>query len=136
MTVYLLTAPKPATGGWRIPGVLSPVLTPTPCLLAPTFDGFIDQQPAHIAALLPWLYWYCQNVYDFCEQPSDLSKIMLVTDGGAADNMGTFGWIIGTTTGFRLAAGSGPVFGFDPCSYRAETYGCRAGMTFVQLAFR
>jgi hypothetical protein len=61
---------------------------------------------------------------------------MLVTDGGAAENMGTFGWIIGTTDGVRLASGSGPVFGFDPRSYRAETYGCRAGMTFVQLAFR
>ena len=49
---------------------------------------------------------------------------------------GTFGWIIGTTDGLRLAAGSGPVFRFDPRSYRAETYGCRSGMTFVQLAFR
>jgi hypothetical protein len=60
---------------------------------------------------------------------------MLVTDGGAAANMGTFGWIIGTNDGARLASGSGPVFGFDPRSYRAETYGCRAGMTFVQLTF-
>jgi hypothetical protein len=60
---------------------------------------------------------------------------MLVTDGGAAANMGTFGWIIGTNDGARLASGSGPVFGFDPRSYRAETYRCRAGMTFVQLAF-
>jgi hypothetical protein len=38
--------------------------------------------------------------------------------------MGTFGWIIGTTSGTRLAAGSGLVFGFDPRSYHAETYGC------------
>jgi hypothetical protein len=50
--------------------------------------------------------------------------------------MGTFGWIIGTTTGNRLASGSGPVFGFDPRSYRAETYGCRSGLTFIKLAFR
>jgi hypothetical protein len=50
--------------------------------------------------------------------------------------MSTFGWIIGTTCGTRLAAGSGPVFGFNPRSYRAETSGCRAGMTFVQLVFQ
>jgi hypothetical protein len=60
---------------------------------------------------------------------------MLVTDGGALETTGSFGWIIGTKTGTRLAAGSGPVFGFDPRSYRAETYGCRAGMSLFQLAF-
>jgi hypothetical protein len=61
---------------------------------------------------------------------------MLVTDGGATDNMGTFGWITGTTNGLRFAAGSNPVFEVDLHSYRAETYGCHSGMTFVQLAFR
>jgi hypothetical protein len=122
--------------GWRIPGFPSAVLTPLPPALAPTFDIFIDQQPEHIAALLPRIKWYWHDAYDFCDQASDLSHTLLVTDGGAVDNMGTFGWIIGTTSGTRLAAGSGPVFGFDPRSYRAETYGCRAGMTFVQLVFQ
>jgi hypothetical protein len=110
--------------------------SPLPPALAPTFDIFIDQQPEHIAALLPHIQWYCHDTYDFCDQASDLSHALLVTDGGAADNMGTFGWIIGTTSGTHLAAGSDPVFGFDPRSYRAETYGCRAGMTFVQLVFQ
>ncbi len=122
--------------GWRIPGVLASVVPPILTKLAPTFDIFIDQQPEHIAALLPRIQWYCEDAYDFCGQASDLSKILLVTDGGAANQMGTFGWIIGTTSGTRLAAGSGPVFGYDPRSYRAETYGCRAGMTFVQLVFQ
>jgi len=124
------------TSGWRIPGHLPQVLYPIPTPIAPTFDSFIDQQPEHIAALLPRIRWYCNDVYDFCEQATDLSKILLVTDGGASDTMGTFGWIIGTLSGTRLAAGSGPVFGFDPRSYRAETYGCRSGMTFIQLAFK
>jgi exonuclease III len=122
--------------GWRIPGslaVIPPTISPG---LSPTFDAYIDQQPDHIAALLPRLNWYCQDVFDFCDQAADLSAILLVTDGGAANNMGSFGWIIGTLSGTRLASGSGPVFGFDPRSYRAETYGCRAGMTFVQLAFQ
>ena len=105
-------------------------------LLAPTFDDFIDQQPEHIATLLPRINWYCEDIYNFCQQANDLSQLLLVCDGGAADNMGTFGWIIGTITGVRLASGSGPVFGFDPRSYRAETYGCRSGLTFIKLAFR
>ena len=50
--------------------------------------------------------------------------------------MGTFGWVIGTTTGTCLASGSGTVFGFDPRSYRAETYECRADMAFLQLVFQ
>jgi hypothetical protein len=100
--------------GWRIPGVIGTPVTSTPCILAPTFDVFIDQQPTHIAALLPRLYWHCQDVYNFCEKASDLSQIMLVTDSGAAENMGTFGWIIGTTEGLRLASGSGPVSGLIP----------------------
>jgi hypothetical protein len=117
--------------GWRIPGLPSAVLTPLPPAIAPTFDIFIDQQPEHIAALLPHIQWHCHDAYNFCSQASDLSHTLLVTDRGAADNMGTFGWIIGTTSGTRLATGSGPVFGFNPRSYRAETYGCRAGMPFV-----
>jgi hypothetical protein len=42
---------------------------------------------------------------------------MLATDGGAANNMGMLGWIIATTDGIYLAAGSGPVFVFAPCSH-------------------
>jgi hypothetical protein len=115
---------------------LSTILLPTPYTLAPTFNAFIDQQPEHITALLPGIHCYFQDVYAFCKQALDLSEIMLATDGGVASNMGTFGWIIGTTDGLPLAAGSGPVFRFDPHSYQAETYGCCSGMTFVQLAFQ
>ncbi len=123
--------------GWRIPGFPATVLyTPPTPIASRIFDDFIDQQPEHIAPLLPRLQWYCDDIFDFCAQASDLTQLLLVCDGGAADNMGTFGWIIGTTTGTRLVSGSGPVFGFDPRSYRAETYGCRSGLTFITLAFR
>jgi hypothetical protein len=122
--------------GWHIPGLLSVVLTPLPPVLASTFDIFLGQQPEHIAALLPKIQWYCQDAYDFCDQAFHLSHTLLVNDGGAAKNMATFGWIIGTTSGTRLAAGSGPVFGFDPRSYHAETCGFRTGMTLVQLVFQ
>jgi hypothetical protein len=72
-----------------------------------------------------------------CEQALDLCKIMLVTDGGAADNMVIFELITGTTHGLHLAAaGSGPVFRFDPHPHQAETYGYCSGMTFVPLTFQ
>ena len=122
--------------GWRIPGLPDPVLYTPPAPIASTFDDYIDQQPEHISTLLPRIHWYCEDIYDFCSQAADLSKLLLVCDGGAAANMGTFGWIVGTITGTRLASGSGPVFGFDPRSYRAEIYGCRSGLTFIKLAFQ
>ena len=81
--------------------------------------------------LLPRIQWYCQDVYDFCEKSSDLSEVLLVTDGGAAGDMGTFGWVIGTTSGTRLAAGSGPVFGFDPRSY-SEYRAVHQSLTFCK----
>ena len=121
--------------GWRIPGFPASLLPSPSVPLSSTFDDFLDQQPEHVAALLPRINWYCDDIYDFCRQATDLSKILLVCDGGAADNMGTFGWIIGTSSGTRLASGSGPVFGFDPRSYRSETYGCRSGLSFIKLAF-
>ncbi len=118
---------KEILDGWKIPGFPASVLPSPSVPLSPTFDDFLDQQPEHVTALLPHINWYCDDIYDFCRQATDLSKILLVCDGGAADNMGTFGWIIGTSSGTRLASGSGPVFGFDPRSYRSETYGCRSG---------
>jgi hypothetical protein len=124
------------TDGWRTPGILPSALpVPSPPFTT-TFNKHIDHQPEHIAALLPCIRWYCQDVYDFCAQESNLDQIMLVIDRGALETTGSFGWIIGTKNGKQLVAGSGLVFGYDPRSYRAETYGCRSGMYFFQLTFR
>ncbi len=120
----------PIFDGWRIPGNFSPSPQLHVKPIAATFDEFINPQPEHIAALLPRIRWYCQDVYDFCNKASDLNNILLVTDGGALETTGSFGWSIGTNTRIQQADGSGPVFGFDPRLYRAETYGCRSGMFF------
>jgi hypothetical protein len=57
-------------------------------------------------------------------------------DGGAMDDYGSFGWVVSTKEGDRLATGSGSVFGSDPRSYRAEGHGAKAGTLFIIHCFR
>jgi hypothetical protein len=59
------------------------------------------------------------------------SSCTLVSDGSAQDCQGSFGWIISTASGTRLARGWGPVFGAKVNSYRAEGYGILAGLRFL-----
>ena len=58
-------------------------------------------------------------------------KVLLVSDASVNKKCGSFGWILCTKHGRRLAQGSRPVFGDDPSSYWAEISGSRAGLLFV-----
>jgi hypothetical protein len=51
------------------------------------------------------------------------------------DDYGSFGWVVSTKEGNRLATGSGSVFGSDPRSYRAEGQGAKAGTLFIIHCF-
>jgi hypothetical protein len=73
-------------------------------------------------------------VTQFYDNIRDLAQVLVVTDGGATEEYGSFGWVISLKSGQRLAKGHGITFGLDPRSYRAENYGCRAAHTFIQLA--
>ena len=119
------------TDGWRIPATVPPLI-PSQTSFAATFADFLDQQPDYIAALLP--RFNCADIYQFCALSQDLSNLVIVSDGGAIPYQASFGWIISTQSGIHLASGQGPVFGYDPRSYRAEAYGCKAALTFVSLA--
>ncbi len=59
-------------------------------------------------------------------------SLLLVSDGGADDCMGSTGWIVSDTTGKRLVQGSGSVPGYDPRSYRAEGYAMASGLTVLK----
>jgi hypothetical protein len=63
-------------------------------------------------------------------------QIIVVSDGGAVQNYGSFGWVIGHKDGRRLAQGSGSAFGFDPKSYWAEGYGAKACHLFILHCFK
>jgi hypothetical protein len=71
-----------------------------------------------------------------CALITDLRDVILVSDGGAMDDHGSFGWVLGQQNGTRLAHGFGSVFGHDPRSYRAEGYGAKAAALFLWNLFQ
>jgi ribonuclease HI len=60
--------------------------------------------------------------------------LRIASDGSVQGNRASFGWIISTATGTRLATCAGPAFGCKPTSYRAEGYGILSVLQFFQLA--
>lgn len=72
-----------------------------------------------------------RDIHDVVQDMSNPDDILLVSDGGAAYKCGSYGWVLGTKAGRRIAQGSGTVFGYDPMSYCAEISGSRAGLLFI-----
>jgi hypothetical protein len=50
-------------------------------------------------------------------------SIIIATDGSVQGQMASFGWIMSTSAGHRIAICKGPSYGSKPASYRAEGYG-------------
>ncbi len=68
-------------------------------------------------------------------ESGDQLQLYLVSDGGAKDDLGSFGW--------ELAIGRhilwtcmGPTFGLEPGSFRAESYGMLSAMLFLDHYLR
>jgi len=102
-----------------------------------SFDEFLASQPEHIATVFARFELLVDSVEAFCDALGDLSNAIVASDGGAVPYLyGAFGWVVATRDPpRRLAQGKGPVFGFDPRSYRSENYGSWAGNLFIQKAF-
>jgi hypothetical protein len=101
----------------------------------PSFTKYIQSLPDHESLLLQHVELCGQTIYDVCDALQPLSDIILVSDGGSMDDYGSFGWVISTKEGDRVAKGSGSVFGSDPRSYRAEGHGAKAGLLFIIHCF-
>jgi hypothetical protein len=101
----------------------------------PSFSEYLQSLPDHEGLLLQWYEILCDDVYFLCTNLQNLSEIALVSDGGAAFECGSYGWVICNQDSTRLARGSGSVFGFDPRSYRAEGHGAKAGILFLVHCF-
>ena len=97
-----------------------------------TFEHFVQAQPSWLSNMLPW-FESLLPMQEVVRHASDLDNLLLVSDGGAKGTSGSFGWVLGTRDGVRLAHGKGMVTGRDPKSYRAEFQGCRSGLTFLVL---
>ena len=59
--------------------------------------------------------------------------IMIGSDGSQQDSRASFGWVLSTTDGQRLATCKGPCYGSQPTSYRAEGYGLLSACRFLLL---
>ena len=104
--------------------------------LVVNFREYLDALPDHEALLLKRLELLCGTVSDVCQKMKKMKDILLVSDGGAFAEYGSFGWVLCLKDGTRLAKGSGSVFGYDPKSYRAEGHGAKAGTLFMAHCFK
>ena len=101
-----------------------------------SFQEYIQNLPEHESTILEHFDLLAGNTRDVCTQIVALRDTLLVTDGGAARDYGSFGWVLGLSNGTRLAQGWGVVHGHDPKSYRAEAHGAKAGSLFLMHLFR
>lgn len=122
------------TDGWRIsvPSPLSPTIQCPPTKIAASFDDYLDSIPDSERCLLIRYHLFDRDPYDTLEYFNDYDRVIIVSDGGALPDRGSFGWIIGLLDGTRLARGQGTVFGSNPSSYRAEISGCKAALLFLR----
>ena len=100
-----------------------------------TLRKYFDSLPLHESLLLRNFDIMVDTCFDVCDGIESLDDIILVSDGGALESYGAFGWVLGTVDGTRLATGHGSVFGLDPSSFRAEGYGAKAGTLFLYHVF-
>mmetsp|Transcript_22898 Transcript_22898/g.34712 ORF Transcript_22898/g.34712 Transcript_22898/m.34712 type:complete len:275 (+) Transcript_22898:443-1267(+) len=58
-------------------------------------------------------------------------SLIIASDGSVANSFGTYGWIISTQSGVRIAKSSGNVYGHRASSYRAELSGLQACLHII-----
>jgi hypothetical protein len=120
-----------SSGLWRLHGEPSTVLR-VPSVLpsaTATFDLFIG-------TLEPWETELLQHVH-LSVDPFSLCLELTpgfraVSDGSVTTQLhGSFGWIVSSLNGDRLATGMGPALGRSPHSFRAEAYGLLSFLRFL-----
>jgi hypothetical protein len=122
--------------GWYMFTPLVTTVATRDLIAFPSFSEYVQSLPDHESLLLQRVELCCASIFDVCEKLQALSEIILVSDGGAVDDYGLYGWVVGNLDGDRIAKGSGSVFGCDPRSYRAGGHGAKTGMLFLIHCFR
>ena len=123
------------TDGIRISSYPMDDYAPPDDSIPTNFLDHLKSLPAHEAVLLQHFDLLVGDVATLCTLMADITKVILVSDGGAVHDYGSYGWVLGLDDGTRLARGWGKVFGHDPKSYRAEGYGAKAGALFLWNVF-
>jgi hypothetical protein len=116
---------------WKIIGTHSPVLPKSilPPSSAATFDLYISTLETWESELLQ----HIQLNSDPYSVVHDLTPGFRAASDGSVQfqHNGSFGWIVSTRQGIRVATGMGPVRGRRPTPYRAEAYGLWSFLRFL-----
>ena len=124
---------KPQTSGtWSVPvhfrNVQPPVPTPLPA---------VNDYHQYVTTLSTWEKSLLEGV-EFLVPQQQLFEAMaresawICSDGAQVGNKASFGWVVSNQDGLRMAQCSGPCYGADPTSYRAEGYGLLSICRFLQ----
>jgi hypothetical protein len=89
-----------------------------------------------VPTLDPWESDLLRELHFLVDEPCawqaiTKEKCIIATDGSAPHGRGSYAWVISDPTGKRLVKCSGPVFGKDISSFRAEGYGMLSVLRFL-----
>lgn len=103
-----------------------------PTTPAPPAPGLVP----YLQSLDPWETALFKEFQLLVPEPTMLQalcqdRFIFASDGSQAGHKASFGWIVSTSTGTRLATCKGPCFGAKPNSYRAEGYGLLSVSRFL-----
>jgi hypothetical protein len=89
--------------GWYMFDTVLPAPLEMNLVAFPTFAEYLQCQPEHESLLLQRFKLFAEDIFALCEQIRVLSKIILVSDGGAIDDYGLYGWVVSTQEGIKIA---------------------------------
>jgi hypothetical protein len=129
---YIPVDATEASDGWR-------VIYPNPSLYPQetvtfmlTFGDYVATLPDYDVMLIQRVDFCGLDVYETHAALLASPTLLLVSDGGADNCMGSAGWIVSDADGKRLVQGSGSIPGHDPRSYRAKGYAMESGLTVLK----
>ena len=107
-----------------------PYVPPRPPPVSPTFDAFIQSLAAWEVDLLSHTTTFA-DPYSVCN--ALVPGLCAVSDGSVRYNsQGSFGWVLSTSDGERVATGMGPARGPRITSFRAEGYALLSLVLFLK----
>jgi hypothetical protein len=83
-------------------------------------SNYVNSLPDYDAMLLQRINFHSRSPHQLYEALLHADTLLLVSDGGADDNIDSTGWVIADSLSNCFANGSCSVPGFDSRSYRAE----------------
>jgi hypothetical protein len=119
------------TNGWRTSPITATIQLNNTITFHYAFASYVAGLPDHDAMLLQHVNFLGRTPHQLYLTLTQSNNLLLVSDGGADNGIGSTGWIIADSLGNRLVKGSSSVPGVDQWSYRAEGYAMASGLTFL-----